>query len=58
MTPVIQQSVRFRVSPQILFEMYVDSAAVEEVFGEVRAARLGRRALQIHLAAAYELDYF
>ncbi|HKM66259.1 MAG TPA: SRPBCC domain-containing protein [Candidatus Acidoferrum sp.] len=25
MTPIIQQSVRFRVSPQVFFEMYVDS---------------------------------
>ena len=25
MTPVIQQSVRFRVPPRVLFEMYVDS---------------------------------
>jgi activator of HSP90 ATPase len=25
MTPVIQQSVRFRVAPRVLFEMYLDS---------------------------------
>jgi hypothetical protein len=28
MTPVIQQSVRFRTSPEALFDLYLDSRAI------------------------------
>ena len=41
MTPVIQQSVRFRTAPQKLFEMYLDSKKHSKSTG--MPARIGRK---------------
>ncbi len=41
MTPVIQQSVRFRTAPQKLFEMYLDSKKLSKSTG--MPARIGRK---------------
>lgn len=42
MTPVIQQSVRFRVPPRVLFEMYLDSKKHSQSTGH--PARISRKA--------------
>jgi activator of HSP90 ATPase len=42
MTPVIQQSVRFRAAPQTLFEMYLDSKKHSQTTGV--PARISRKA--------------
>ena len=41
MTPIIQQSVRFRTSPQSLFEMYLDSRKHSQATGA--QARISRK---------------
>jgi len=41
-TPAIQQSVRFRVPPRVLFEMYLDSKKHSQSTGQ--PARISRRA--------------
>jgi hypothetical protein len=41
MTPVIRQSVRFRVAPQALFEMYLDSKKHSQSTG--MPARISRK---------------
>jgi activator of HSP90 ATPase len=42
MTPIIQQSVRFRISPQALFELYLDSKKHSRSTGA--PARISRKA--------------